>query len=66
MSDDGVDVDVASKVTRKIAEVSSLLDNRTTTEFYHFQKTGRAPKRVANLLDLSHQSGLAMASYAQA
>lgn len=61
MSGYGRDVDIPAKITREIAKVSALLNDRTsTTDGCRTQVF--ASIRPTHLLDLSHQSGLAIAS----
>jgi hypothetical protein len=66
---DGGYIHLSSKVAGKITEVSSLFDNRTGTIVITPRCQGklkRGDNGCNHLLDLSHQSGLAIDSYAQA
>lgn len=65
MGRDGGDVDIAAKVSRQITKVGALLDDRATTVGVCLGMKPRT-RQGQYLLDLSHQSGLAIASYAHA
>jgi hypothetical protein len=63
MSGDGGYVDFPTKVPREIAEMGSLLDDRTSTnESMSVIDLHILDQNSAHLLDLSHQSGFAIDS----
>lgn len=63
MCGDGGYIDFPTKVSREIAEMSSLLDDGTSTDV-SMSVIGMniLDKNSAHLLDLSHQSGFAIDS----
>lgn len=60
---DGGNVNFTTEVARKVAEMGSLLNDGSSTDRIGFSfSCGFTEKEVwTDLLDLSHQSGLAMA-----
>lgn len=62
MGADSRNIDFASKVPREITEVGALLDDGTSTENVIRGMGMRKRQFCLYLLDLSHHSGLAIAS----
>ena len=64
VGNDTRDIDFSAEITGEVTEMSSLFDDWASAEIV--MRCGYARKRKYYLFDLVHQSGLAIASYAQA